>query len=59
MIAKIAMHNKNLNVAMPCIFSMIAKFRYDSEIHCIAKIISMCFLFQTTSFCLITILSLL
>ena len=58
-LAKVTVHSENLNFAMPCIFAMIAKFRYHSEIHCIAKIIPLCFLFQTTSFCLITILSLL
>ena len=26
------MHSENLNFAMPCIFAMIAKFCYDSEI---------------------------
>ena len=31
-ITKVTVHRENLNFAMPCIFAMIAKFRYDSEI---------------------------
>ena len=31
-IAKVTVHSENLNFAMPCIFSMIVKFRYHSEI---------------------------
>ena len=31
-IAKVTMHSENLNFAMPCIFVMIAQFRYHSEI---------------------------
>ena len=49
-IAKITVHNENLNFHLPHIFAMIAKFTMHSEID------PPLFLIQTTSFCIIAIL---
>ena len=52
-IAKVTVHRENLN------FRYALYFRYDSEIHYAYEIYPPVLLFQTTSFCIIPILSLL
>ena len=51
-IAKVTVHSENLN------FRYTLYFRYDSEIHCIAKFLPLCF-GSKRLFCIIPILSLL
>ena len=58
-LVKFRYHSENYCAYRKFEFRYALYFCYDSEIHCIARIIPLCFLFQTTLFCLITILSLL
>ena len=56
-IAKFRYHSECYCAWQNLNFRYALYFRYDNEINCTVKIIPLCFLFQTTSFCIIPIFS--